>query len=159
MLLLPSCAANGGTATSTTPSATKTTAAPTTSAVASPVPGPSPRTEKWIDLNVGDCLSDPPPTDPSAVFVTVVDCADAHAAQVYLRAPVEVNAAIADVADRKCAQALTQYTRGASGGTAFATTYLIDSNQDRTSDNPLPSTVICMLTATNGQPLTGSARP
>jgi hypothetical protein len=37
-------------------------------------------------------------------------------------------------------------------------TYLIDSNQDRTSANPLPSTVICLLAASNGGPLTGSAR-
>ena len=37
-------------------------------------------------------------------------------------------------------------------------TYLIDSNQDRTSNNPLPSTVICLLQSANGHPLTGSAR-
>jgi hypothetical protein len=36
--------------------------------------------------------------------------------------------------------------------------YLIDSNQDRTSNDPLPSTVICLLQAANGGPLTGSAR-
>jgi hypothetical protein len=36
-------------------------------------------------------------------------------------------------------------------------TYLIDSNQDRTSNNPLPSTVICLLQAADGGPLTGSA--
>ncbi|MDT5014658.1 MAG: hypothetical protein QOD39_818, partial [Mycobacterium sp.] len=37
--------------------------------------------------------------------------------------------------------------------------YLIDSTQDRTVANPLPSTVICLLQATNSQPLTASARP
>jgi hypothetical protein len=37
-------------------------------------------------------------------------------------------------------------------------TYLIDSGQDRTSNNPLPSTVICLLQSASGQPLTESAR-
>ena len=41
----------------------------------------------------------------------------------------------------------------------FTMTYLIDSNQDRTSNNPLPSTVICLLQATGRGPLTRSARP
>jgi hypothetical protein len=93
------------------------------------------------------------------VFVTLVDCAGAHAAEVYLRAAVEVNEAIADVADRDCALGLPQYTGRAASGSPFAMTYLIDSNQDRTSNNPMPSTVICLLQAANGQPLTGSARP
>ena len=92
------------------------------------------------------------------VTVSVVDCALAHAAEVYLRADVEVNAAIADVADRECGAGLTRYTGQAVGGGPLAVTYLIDSNQDRTSANPLPSTVICVLTASNGGPLTGSAR-
>ncbi|MCV7102656.1 hypothetical protein H7I01_20260 [Mycobacterium palustre] len=34
----------------------------------------------------------------------------------------------------------------------------IDSNQDRTGADPTPSTVICLLQAADGQPLTGSAR-
>ena len=41
---------------------------------------------------------------------------------------------------------------------SYAVTYLIDSNQDRTSNNPLPSTVICLLQSANVHPLTGSAR-
>ena len=90
--------------------------------------------------------------------VTLVDCATAHAAEVYLRAAVEVNAAIADVADRECAAGVSQYTGRVLAGSAFVVTYLIDSNQDRTSANPTPSTVICLLQAANGQPLTDSAR-
>ena len=43
-------------------------------------------------------------------------------------------------------------------GSPFTVTYLIDSNQDRTSNNPTPSTAICFLQATNGGPLTASAR-
>jgi hypothetical protein len=113
------------------------------------------RTKKWIDLQIGDCLVDPPPTDPGVVVVSVVDCAIPHAAEVYLRTDVQVNAAVADVADRQCAAGLTRYT---AGGGPFATTYLVDSNQDRTSANPLPSTVICLLQASDGGPLTGSAR-
>ena len=140
---------------------TSTSPAPTTSAaaaVAAPSSAQGPRTEKWIELQVGDCLADPPPSDPSVVTVSVVDCAIGHAAEVYLRADVEVNAAIADVADRECDAGLTRYTGQSVGGGPFVVTYLIDSNQDRTSANPLPSSVICVLAASNGEPLTGSAR-
>jgi hypothetical protein len=37
-------------------------------------------------------------------------------------------------------------------------TYLIDSNQDRTTNNPTPSTAICFLQSADGGPLTKSAR-
>jgi hypothetical protein len=137
------------------PPATSTAAASsaaetaTTSAAAQ-----GPQLKKWIDLQAGDCLADPPPVDPGVVMVSVVDCAIPHAAEVYLRTDVEVNTAVADVADRQCSAGLTQY----AGSGPFAMTYLIDSNQDRTSANPLPSTVICLLQASNGGPLTGSAR-
>jgi hypothetical protein len=117
---------------------------------------PGPRTEKWVDLHVGECLADPPPSDPSVVTVTVVDCATAHQAEVYLRTAVEVNAALDDVANRDCSAGLAQYT--ARSGSPYSTTYLIDSEQDRTSNNPMPSTVICLLQDTNGAALTGSAR-
>jgi hypothetical protein len=92
------------------------------------------------------------------VTVTIVDCATAHGAEVYLRAAMEVNTAVADVANRKCDAGITQYTGRSRDGSPFAVTYLIDSNQDRTASNPTPSTVICLLQAANGQPLTGSAR-
>jgi len=114
--------------------------------------------QKWIDLQVGDCLAGPPPSDPSVVTVSVLDCAIPHAAEVYLRADVEVRAAIADVADRECDAGFIRYTGRSAGGGPLVVTYLIDSNQDRTSANPLPSTVICLLQAANGGPLTGSAR-
>jgi hypothetical protein len=150
LLLLTACDSGAGNSGATSTSPTASTAATTTA----PSTSTGQRIQKWIDLQVGDCLSDPPPTDPGVVDVSVVDCAIPHAAEVYLRADVEVNAAIADVADRDCSAGLTQYT----GGGPFAMTYLIDSNQDRTSANPLPSTVICLLQASNGGPLTGSAR-
>ncbi|MGH3542666.1 MAG: hypothetical protein ACRDT5_01365 [Mycobacterium sp.] len=130
----------------------------TTTVPAAPPTTRDPRTEKWIDLQVGDCVAQLPPNDPSVVTVTVVDCASAHAAEVYLRGPMAVNAAVADVANRECAAGFSQYTGRSVDGSSFATTYLIDSNQDRTSDNPAPSTVICLLHASNGQPLTKSAR-
>ncbi len=118
----------------------------------------NPRSEKWIDLQVGDCLAELPPTDPSVVTVNVVDCATSHAAEVYRRGPLAVNTAIADVANRDCASGLPPYTGQSIDGSPYAMTYLIDSNQDRTADNPVPSTVICVLHAANGQPLDGSAR-
>jgi len=126
-------------------------------ATAAPLPSGS-HTEKWIDLQAGECVADLPPADGSRVDVTVVDCATAHLAEVYLRAPTAVNAAIATVANRDCAAGLAPYTGQSVDSGRFSITYLIDSNQDRTGANPTPSTVICLLQAANGQPLTGSAR-
>jgi hypothetical protein len=148
----------GQTSTNRTSTATGTTPVSTTTAVATQPATRNPRTEKWIDLQVGDCLAELPPSDPSVVAVTIVDCATAHAAEVYLRGPLAVNTAIADVANGECATGFSRYTRQSVDGSSLAVTYLIDSNQDRTSDNPAPSTVICLLHAANGQPLTESAR-
>lgn len=128
----------------------------TPTVTAAPLP-PGSHTEKWIDLQPGQCVADLPPADGSRVDVTVVDCATAHLAEVYLRAPMAVDAAIASVANRDCAAGLPGYTGGDGG--RFSITYLIDSNQDRTGANPTPSTVICLLQSSDGQPLTGSAHP
>ncbi|HEU0192302.1 MAG TPA: hypothetical protein VFR17_13705 [Mycobacterium sp.] len=127
---------------------------------AQPVPATTiaPRTERWIDLAVGDCLADPPPSDPSVVDVAVVNCAVAHQSEVYARVPVAVNDAVADIANHECAAGFSGYTGQPLNESPFAITYLIDSDQDRTSDNPKPSTVICLLQAANGQPMTVSAR-
>jgi hypothetical protein len=141
------------------PSTSQTsTTAITTTAMAAPPKTRNPRSEKWIDLQVGDCLAELPSDDPSVVTVTVVDCATTHAAEVYLRGPLAVNAAVADVANRECTAGFSQYTGQSVDGSSFTLTYLIDSNQDRTGDNPTPSTVICLLHAANGQPLIRSAR-
>ena len=162
LAVLTACNAGAGNSDAPAASQGSTTLAPapvtTATTVAAPSTAQGPRTEKWIELQVGDCLADPPPSDPSVVTVSVVDCAIAHAAEVYLRADVKVNAAIADVADQQCDAGFTQYTGRSVGGGPFVVTYLIDSNQDRTSANPLPSSVICLLQASNGGPLTGSAR-
>ena len=155
LALLTACDGGGSAAKSTTSAQAAVT---TTTTVAAPPTPQGPTIEKWIELQVGECLADPPPTDPSVVTVSVVDCATAHAAEVYLRVDVEVNAAIADVADRECDAGFKRYTGQSVAGTPFVVSYLIDSNQDRTSANPLPSTVICVLQASNGGPLTGSAR-
>lgn len=159
LAVLPSCAAHsshpGQGSPSRPPTTTAAPAVETTTAVA---PTPVRPTKKWIDLAVGDCLADLPPTDPSVLSVTVVDCAAAHHGEVYFRAPVAVNAAIADVANQQCATRFPQYTGQSLNGSPYTITYLIDSNQDRTSANPTPSTVICLLQGSNGQALTGSAR-
>ncbi|WP_406815141.1 hypothetical protein [Mycobacterium sp. M23085] len=118
---------------------------------------PGSHTEKWIELQTGQCVADLPPADGSRVNVTVVDCATAHLAEVYLRAPMAVDTAIATVANRDCAAGFAPYTGQSVDGSRFSITYLIDSNQDRTGANPTPSTVICLLQSANGQPLTGSA--
>ncbi|ORA80207.1 hypothetical protein K3U93_14995 [Mycobacterium malmoense] len=128
----------------------------TVTAAAAPSP-PGSRTEKWIDLQVGECVDDLPPADLSRVTVTVVNCATAHLAEVYLRAPMAVDTAIANVANRDCAAGFAPYTGEPVDGGPYSITYLIDSNQDRTGSNAAPSTVICLLQAANGQPLTGSA--
>ncbi len=121
---------------------------------------PSPlgsHTEKWINLQVGDCVADLPPADLSRVTITVVDCATAHLAEVYLRAPMAVDTAIANVANRDCTAGFAPYTGKSLDGGAFSITYLIDSNQDRTGADPTPSTLICLLQSATGQPLTASA--
>jgi len=129
----------------------------TVTAAAAPAP-PGQRTVKWIDLQVGECVTDLPPADLSRVTVTVVDCATAHLAEVYLRAPMAVDAATATVANRDCNAGLSPYTGQPVGSGPVSITFLIDSNQDRTGATPTPSTVICLLQAANGQPLSGSAR-
>ncbi|MCV7133425.1 hypothetical protein H7J06_10555 [Mycobacterium hodleri] len=119
---------------------------------------PAARTVNWFDLTPGDCLADPPPVDPTVIAVTVVDCTSPHHAEVYLRAPLAVNTAITDIAGRKCDEGFTEYTGEPVGSGTFGVTYLIDSNQNRTSSNPDPSTVICLLEAVDGSVLTVPAR-
>jgi len=116
------------------------------------------RTSAWVDLAVGDCLADLPPTDPSIVSVTLVDCGSPHRSEVYHRADVGVDAALADVANRECAAGLATYTGQPLDTNRFTVSYLIDSNQDRTGSNLDASTVICVLQAANGGLLTDSAR-
>jgi hypothetical protein len=129
----------------------------TVTASAAPAPAGS-RTVKWIDLQVGECVTDLPPADLSRVTVNVVDCATAHLAEVYLRAPMTVDTAIANVANKDCNAGFAPYTGQSVAGSPFSITFLIDSNQDRTGANPTPSTLICLLQGASGQPLTGSAR-
>ncbi|MGA9359194.1 MAG: hypothetical protein WBW75_14640 [Mycobacterium sp.] len=158
--LLAACGTNGVHAGTTAPPAPAVpTRAAATAVTAVPVTGP--RTEKWIDLKVGECVTDLPPADLSRVTVTVVDCGTAHLAEVYLRAPMAVDSAIANVANQDCAAGFASYTgqsaQSAQGG-PYSVTYLIDSNMDRTGATPMPSTVICLVQRANGQPLTGSVR-
>jgi len=115
------------------------------------------RVEKWIDLKAGDCLAAPPSADPAEVTVTVVDCATPHLAEAYLRADIPVDAAVTTTANQQCASGFTQYTGLRVNGGAYTISYLIDSEQDRTSNNPLPSTVICLLQGAQGQSFTASA--
>ena len=118
----------------------------------------APQPKNWFDLAVGDCLTEIPAIDLGVVTATVVDCAVPHQAEVYLLAPLAVDTAIADVANRKCAEGFSPYTGQAVDDSPFTVTYLIDSNQDRTTNNPTPSTAICFVQAANGGPLTQSAR-
>ena len=122
------------------------------------MPAMGTRTEKWIDLKVGECVTDLPPADLSRVTVTVVDCGTAHLAEVYLRAPMAVDSAIANVANQDCAAGFASYTGQSAQGSPYSVTYLIDSNMDRTGGTPMPSTVICLVQRANGQLLTGSVR-
>jgi hypothetical protein len=116
------------------------------------------QTKTWVDLQAGDCLADLPPTDPSVVMVTTVDCATPHRAEAFYRGDVAVNDAVAGVADQACASGFASYTGHPAAGSRYAVTYLIDSGQDRTSNNPEPSSVICVLYAADGTSLTGSTR-
>lgn len=162
LALLSACEAHSGnsgkSSMSSTSPTTRAAAVTTSAAIGMPFTASGPRTKKWVDLEVGDCLADLPPTDPSVITVPLVDCASAHQAEVYYRAGLAVNAAIAEVANQRCDAGFSQYTGRSLDGSPFAVTYLIDSNQDRTASNPDPSTVICLLHAANGRPLAASAR-
>lgn len=155
-LVLPGCSttAPAPTPTSTTSVVTSETPSATTQTT---ITAAAPVLRNWFDLHVGDCLTELPQIDLGEVSVELVDCGQAHAAEVFLRAPLEVNTAVADVANRQCTAGFSRYTGRPAGG-PYAVTYLIDSNQDRTSNNPYPSTVICLLQSSTGQPLTGSPR-
>jgi hypothetical protein len=154
-LTLVACGSGGQTVAETSTDETTVTS---TATIAPAPPAPlEPRAKDWFDLDVGDCMVDLPRVDLGEVSVGLIDCTKPHAGEVFLRAPVEVNDAIADVADRQCDAGVTEYT-GRPRGDTYTVTYLIDSNQDRTSANPLPSTVICLLQAGDGRQLTESAR-
>jgi hypothetical protein len=144
-------------ATSTTSLPSSTSPTPGTTSPVGPPPAPPPRTVKWIDLQPGECLAEPPPSDPAVVTVTVVDCASPHQAETYLRVGVPVNEAVTDVANQHCQAGFSRYTGRPIENSGFAIAYLIDSDQDRTSNNPYPSTVICLLQPADGKPTTGSA--
>jgi hypothetical protein len=121
-------------------------------------PAPTTQTKNWFDLKVGDCVTEIPAIDTGVVNTTVVSCSAPHQAEVFLLAPLAVDTAIDQVAMTKCAKGFVDYTGQPFNGTSFAVTYLIDSNQDRTANNPTPSTAICFLQAANGGPRTASAR-
>jgi hypothetical protein len=155
LALLPSCgstdSAEPSTATSAAPASTGTT-------VAAPATTQGPRTKNWFDLKIGDCVTEIPAIETGVVTTTVVDCTAPHQAEVYLLAPLAVNTAVAEVANEKCVEGFVAYTGQSFNASPLLVSYLIDSNQDRTSDNPTPSTAICLLQAKNGEPLTESAR-
>ena len=155
-LTLVACGSGGQTVAETSPN--ETTVTSTATIAPAPPATLEPQATNWFDLDVGDCLADPPPVDPNVIAVTIVDCATAHQAEVYLRTPMAVNTALADVADRECSAGFTEYTGQQAVSSTFSTTYLIDSNQNRTSSNPNPSAVICLVQSADGRPLTGSAR-
>lgn len=156
LTLLTACAGKATTPTSS-PLTTTATATATTTLAAAPPTQPS-RTARWVDLNAGDCLAEPPPTDPAVVIVTVVDCSARHLAETYLRAALPVDAAVTNIASQQCDAGFSEYTGRPLANSGFTITYLIDSEQDRTSNNPYPSTVICLLQGADGQPMSGSAR-
>jgi len=142
-------------ATDATSSAPADSPTPSTSQ-AIPPPAPAAVTKQWVDLTVGECIAEVPAVDVGVATVSVVDCATPHRAEVYLLAPVAVDAAIADVGDQACTAGVDAYTGGGRGDLSI--TYLIDSKQDRTGAIPLPSTVICLLQGAEGAPLTASVR-
>ena len=143
---------------STPTAAGSSSPAASSSAATSPSPTMPPRTEKWIDLKAGDCLAELPSTDPAVVTITLVDCSQSHMAETFLRAPIPVDAALEGTANATCEAGFAQYTGRPSAGGPYTISYLIDSDQDRTSNNPLPSTVICLLQGAQGQALNGSAQ-
>ena len=103
------CQGSGIPSATSTPTSTVGTTT-STSVPTSDAPPPT-RSVDWFDLDVGDCLADPPPVDdPNVIAVTLVDCATPHRAEVFPREPLAVYTAIADVASRKCDDGFTAYT-------------------------------------------------
>src|SRR5215212_5683862 len=147
LVLLSACAATDAGEAQRAASGSTTTP----SAIASSPTPAGPRSKNWFDLKVGDCLTEIPAVDTGAVTTTVVDCATPHLAEVFLLAPLAVNTAIDRVTMEKCAKGFADYTGQPFIGGPFAVTYLIDSNQDRTANNPNPSTAICFLRNANGE--------
>lgn len=154
------CAGCSDRAPTDSPSPPQKTSATTTAPAGPPAAAApaAPRVVKWIDLQAGDCLAGQPPTDPAEVTVTVVDCATPHLAEAYLRADIPVDTALTEPASGRCEAGFVAYTGRSAAAGGFTITYLIDSEQDRTSNNPYPSTIICLVQNSSGQPLTGSAR-
>jgi hypothetical protein len=113
-----------------TPNAPPTVAAPTAQ---------SPRTEKWVDLHVGDCVAEVPPVDLGAVTVDVVDCSTPHQAEVYLLAPIAVNAAITDVANQACSAGVTPYTGNPPAPSPWPTSLIRGRTGPPTIRSPAPS--------------------
>lgn len=157
-VLLSSCASGNSGDSGQAASSASTTAATTTTMTGAVAAPPTSQTKNWFDLAVGDCLTEIPAIEVGAVTTTVVDCATPHQAEVYLLAPLKVDTAIDQVAGEKCAEGFVSYTGQPVNGSPLRVSYLIDSNQDRTANNPTPSTAICFLQAANGEPLTKSAR-
>lgn len=160
---LTGCAADTGTGSAgsspePSPGSSPGSSAKSTTADVSTAPPAAPRTENWTKLEAGDCLAEAPPTDPAVVMVTLVDCSQPHLAETFLRAPIPVDAALDGTASTNCEAGFVEYTGVPSAGSPYSITYLIDSDQDRTFNNPLPSTVICLLQDSQSQPLIGSAR-
>ena len=112
----------------------------------SPAPAPAgPQTKNWFDLKAGDCLTEIPAVDTGAVDNHGRRLRDAASGGGLSARAVAVNTAINQVAMEKCAKGFVDYTGQPFVGGPFAVTYLIDSNQDRTANNPTPSTAICFL--------------
>lgn len=158
LVLLSSCG-YGTSGDSGGPASSTSTTAATTSTTSAAVAAPSiAQTKNWFDLAVGDCLTEIPAIEVGAVTTTVVDCATPHQAEVYLLAPLAVDTAIDKIAGQKCAEGFVNYTGQGVNDSPLRVSYLIDSNQNRTANNPTPSTAICFLQNANGEPLTKSAR-
>lgn len=155
---LSGCGATKPAATVSPSSTALSSAAPIAPPPSSAPPTRPARIAKWFELQPGDCLAGPPPTDPAVVDVTIVDCATPHLAETFLRAEIPVNAAVSDTGNAQCEAGFAPYTGVALAGSPYAIAYLIDSEQDRTSNNPYPSTVICLLQGAQGQSLNGSVR-
>lgn len=156
LALMPGCGpdAAGPAKTSTGPATT------TSVSLAAPPPStPAPRTAKWVDLAVGDCLVGIPRVDLGELMATIVDCASSHQAEVFARAAMWVDSTVPDFANRACTAEFPKYTGRPVAGTPYAVSYLVDADQDRTGNDPrAPGTAICLLADANGAALTKSAR-
>ena len=93
---------------------------------------------------------EPPPPIP-VVLVTVVGCSGTASGRDVPAANIPVDAAVTDGQQLVRRRPHRLHRQRPAAGADTTITYLVDSEQDRTSNNPYPAAVICPLQSADGR--------